>query len=717
MPVKFNRYNPLRLLNSVPFGITLMALIALYLAAGSGRQWLRSTGVDDLPVIRDWFDKTDLQFNDSWPLKTLMALLVANLVVVTWRKIPLTPPRYGVWCVHAGIITLVLGSATYYSQKLEGRVRLYTDPAAGPSSVTQYYDKDERALYVRTGQDLPAAFPLPTLPRFQQYDAADGTASGLARRGLTDLRPTLTVADRDGLPVQESVAEEVGVRGDLRVDVVGFYPYANIHTSFDTSDPASHVTGVELSMGDPQDPQSVSDWYVVASDPRFRSDSDHLMEVQHRDVDAAEADKVAEAAGQLFRLDVLLAGHPDATSTLYVQPGQNYPLGKSGYSLAVEGYNPAFPLFGTNETAPALTLMVTTPTQKFRRMVLNGKPGPSDFRLAAPGVPPMKMRSAKPLDPALQVAFALQDPYQLLPQDKQVRHTLMTPSGSKALIDVQVQATGTAAVHRFPSGSGDVLLAAPSQDEGGDASAMGTSDHPAIRVHLERHDHLDPQDSVVPVPPRQREEQADEDGLFQAVKLRVRLGSWSHEIVVPYTVSAADHLRQDPWRGGFVTLPGALAPLQFQLGNTRRPLPATLTLDQFKVVPFPGGQDTPEAFIQDYRSTVTMSGNDDSDSITEVASLNHPIYFNHGRWLFFQAAYDPNVPHTWTQLGIGNRPAVWVMESGCILIVIGLLYAFYLKPVIVRRMKDRALAAAVAAGRGPRARLAVVEEPAELVNT
>ncbi len=711
MPAKPFRYNPLRLLNSVPFGITLMALIALYLAAGSGRQWLRSTGVDQWPLVRDWFDKTDLEFFNAWPLKMLMALLVTNLVVVTWRKIPLTPPRYGVWCVHAGIITLVLGTATYYGNKLEGRVRIYAEPGAGPSSVTQYYDKDERALYVRTGTDLPAAFPLPNLPRFQQYDPTIGNVDSLRRRGLWDLKPTLTVANRDGEPVQESVAEEVGAKGDLRADVVGFYPYANVRTNFDESDPASTVTGVELSMGDPADPQSVSDWYVVASDPRFRSDSDHLMEVQHRDVDVAEAEKVAEAAGQLFRLDVLVAGTPEAEA-LYVRPGQTYPLGKTGYKLTVENYEPAFPMAVTHELVQALSLIVTTPTKQFRRMVLNGKPGASDFRLAAPGVPPAKMRSAKPLDDALKVTFALQDPYQLLPQEKKVRHTLLTPSGSKGLIDIQVQAPATAEVHRFPGGSGDVLLAAPSQDETGDASASGETDHPAIRVHLERHDHLDPQDTAVPVPPSQRESQSDEDGLYQVAKVRVRLGGWSREIVVPYTPSAADKLRQDPWRGGFVTLPGAVAPLQFQLGNTQRPLPATLTLDQFKVVPFPGGSDTPDAFIQDYRSTVTMSGNDDSDQITEVASLNHPIYFNGGRWLFFQAAYDPNVPHTWTQLGIGNRPATRVMESGCVLIVAGLLYAFYVKPIIVRRMKDRALAAA----RLPRLRPADAE-PAELVNS
>jgi hypothetical protein len=628
--------------------------------------------------------------------------------VVTWRKIPLTPPRYGVWCVHAGIITLVLGTATYYGNKVEGRVRIYTD-ASGPTSVDQFYDTDERSLYVRTGRDIPVGIPLPSLPRFQQYDVGLGNGDSLRRRHLWGIQPVVSADDEDGRPVQENVAEMVYGKGEMpkggmSIDVIGYYPYANVRTDFDSTDPASKVTGVELSMGDPADPQTMSDWYVVASDPRYRTDSDHMMETQHLDGDAEVAAKVAEAAGQLFRLDVTLSGQPEAGGpiTLYVRPGQTYPVGKTGYTLAFDRYDPAFPMFETHEPVAALTLLVTGPDgQRFRRMVLNGKPGQSDFRLAAPGVPPMRMRSAKPLDGgAFQAVFSLQDPYLLMPQDKSVKHTLLTPAGSKELVDVEVQYPATATVHHFPTGSGDVLLAAPSQDEmGAPADGSADADHPAIRVHLERHDHLDPQDSVVVVPPRQREEQADQDGLYQVVKLRIRLGDWSREVVVPYVPAAADRLRQDPWRGGFVTLPGAVAPLQFQLGSTRRPLPATLTLDSFKVIPFPGGSDTPEAFIQDYRSTVTMSGNDDADTLTEVASLNHPIYFDGGRWLFFQAAYDPNVPHTWTQLGIGNRPAVRVMVSGCIMIFGGLLYAFYVKPIIIRRMKQRALEAAAARAR------------------
>ena len=687
------RLNAFRLLNSVPFGIALMASIAVFMAVGSGRPWLRSAGLDQWPIFRDWFDKTDLEFFNAWPLKTLMALLVANLVVVTWRKIPLTPPRYGVWCIHAGIITLILGAAVHYSRKLEGRVMIFADPQAGPNTVENYYDKDERALYVRTGRDVPAMFPLPTLPRFQQYDDRDGTAGALRRRGgLTNLAPVLTVRDQHGNPVSENVAEQVNVKGDLRVDVVGFYPYAEVRTTFDTTDPASHTSGVELSMTDVNDPGLASDWYLVSSDPRFATDTRHAVDLQHVDGDAAVAAKLGEAAGQLFHIDVTTPGAKEPAS-MYVKLGDTVPIGKTGYTLAVLRYDPSWSMSGTRESVRALEMMVSAPTQRFRRMVLENKPVQTDFALDAAGAGPMGKRQMKPLDEGLKVAFRVEDPYRLLPSENSVKHTLVTPAGSKELVDVETGFDSPAVVRHFAEGTGEIVLPMPAE-EMADAAAEGG--HPAMHVKAERRDHLKAEDHVAPVPPNKRDENADENGDFQVAKLRLHLGDWSQELVVPFTQAAHDKLRQDPWRGGFVTLPGAVAPLQFTLGNTLRPLPTRLTLEAFKAEPYAGAPDTPSSMYENYRSTVTVGGADDSDTRTEVASLNNPIYFDGGRWLFFQASYDPNLPHQWTMLGIGNRPATRVMMVGCVMIVAGLLYAFYVKPVIIRRMKERAIASAAA---------------------
>lgn len=40
---------------------------------------------------------------------------------------------------------------------------------------------------------------------------------------------------------------------------------------------------------------------------------------------------------------------------------------------------------------------------------------------------------------------------------------------------------------------------------------------------------------------------------------------------------------------------------------------------------------------------------------------------------------------SWTILGVGNSRGIWPMTWGCVLIVLGTLYAFYVKPLILRR--------------------------------
>ncbi|HSV13230.1 MAG TPA: hypothetical protein VLI90_03175, partial [Tepidisphaeraceae bacterium] len=69
--------------------------------------------------------------------------------------------------------------------------------------------------------------------------------------------------------------------------------------------------------------------------------------------------------------------------------------------------------------------------------------------------------------------------------------------------------------------------------------------------------------------------------------------------------------------------------------------------------------------------------------------------------------------HHWTILGVGNRPGVRVMILGCCMIVAGVLYAFYAKPYIIRRMKANAIAKANAL----KAAKAAAPKPVELVNS
>jgi hypothetical protein len=62
-------------------------------------------------------------------------------------------------------------------------------------------------------------------------------------------------------------------------------------------------------------------------------------------------------------------------------------------------------------------------------------------------------------------------------------------------------------------------------------------------------------------------------------------------------------------------------------------------------------------------------------------------------WLLFQSQWDPE-DQAFTVLGVANRPGILTMTVGCVMITLGLIWAFYVKPVIINRRKAQALAAA-----------------------
>ena len=107
-------------------------------------------------------------------------------------------------------------------------------------------------------------------------------------------------------------------------------------------------------------------------------------------------------------------------------------------------------------------------------------------------------------------------------------------------------------------------------------------------------------------------------------------------------------------------------------------------LKSFDLVPYPGGLPTGNGLFRDFRSTLELT-DADGHTETDVASLNSPIYYQHGNWIFFQAGYDPD--GQLSTIGVGNRPGVLVMLTGCVMIVLGFSYVFYVKPIVIRCMK------------------------------
>ncbi|HWB54209.1 MAG TPA: hypothetical protein VG722_08450, partial [Tepidisphaeraceae bacterium] len=567
-----------------------------------------------------------------------------------YTRIPLTPPRYGVWMVHCGIILLILGVGVYYNQKIEGQIII---PIG--QTVTRFYDSEARMLYVRVnGQDI-CGHTLPGLPRFGTYTPELGNAGYLGDHGLSNLVPTYR-----GRPL----AEMLGLK-DLAIDIVGYYPYAQIVDEY-TDD--GNKKGIRFTISAPHMGITQTE-YLLCDDPNHSQTVIGSSEVRVIPFsDSNGLDGVAESAQHIHTLDVTLPGYHEKMS---VSPGNTYKLGNTGYSITFEGYDPNWPAMD-GQKVQLITLMVHRPGGDFRRQVIMGRDEPTDWKLNVPGAGPMGQRETQPLDNNLHITYKFSDPFNLSPSDQNVeRHTILTLANSNKFTDVCVAADHAPSVTQV-DGSGDLVM------------ALGAI---RMKVGVVMKDHLRVSEDVVPVPKGKRTQQGGQSGAFEVLLARVRSGNWSKTIPVPFTQFAEEP--QVNWTDGTVDLPGTNVELELQLSDQFRPLPAAITLDRFQLVHYPGGDDA--SLVQrDFKSYLTIEDLTNGQFTRGVAHMNHPVYYASGDWLFFQAAWDSN-GQRWSILGVGNRPGIWTMISGCALIFVGLMYAFYLKPVIIRRMKANAL--------------------------
>ncbi len=101
----------LDLFSSVWLGVWLLVALFVYMSIGSALYAVRQ--------MRP-FEMSEFEWFKWWPFTLLIALLCINLVVATLRRIPFNVMNLGVWMIHAGIITLSLGSVYYFSTKVEG---------------------------------------------------------------------------------------------------------------------------------------------------------------------------------------------------------------------------------------------------------------------------------------------------------------------------------------------------------------------------------------------------------------------------------------------------------------------------------------------------------------------------------------------------------------------------------------------------------------------
>lgn len=210
------------------------------------------------------------------------------------------------------------------------------------------------------------------------------------------------------------------------------------------------------------------------------------------------------------------------------------------------------------------------------------------------------------------------------------------------------------------------------------------------------------------VPPEQRQRDARE--LFAQVRFGVAEAdgaiarpTWAKYSPYPFE-SQQDALRRHPYDPVRYTLPDGRV-MEVIFSRQRLPLNAAVALDEFVLTSHIGGFTGETSSIRDYTSQLRFRDDDGSWTPAQSVSMNAPVEHK-GLW-FFQAQWDPpeqsrfegdimSLGRNYTVLGVGNREGVWIQLAGCVIAVIGMCYAFYVKPIIRRRQTERAKAEAEA---------------------
>lgn len=200
-----------------------------------------STTLRRLPA----FEMTEPEFYAWWPLKVLLFVFVLNMVVATIRRIEFRFANLGVLTVHTGIVLIALGSVYYTRSKHEGETLLRAGPPTATGAMTPgpaeriYYDAERVALHVRPEGGRWLQLPMAGVPRYNSYGLMVGTERS-ARTRFGEPDPNL---DDGGRTLDRAVAAPPASSpiGDLRFRLVGYCPYVQDQplTDWLEVDPAS----------------------------------------------------------------------------------------------------------------------------------------------------------------------------------------------------------------------------------------------------------------------------------------------------------------------------------------------------------------------------------------------------------------------------------------------------------------------------------------------
>jgi hypothetical protein len=184
-------------------------------------------------------EMSELEFYNWWPLRVILLMFVANMIIATLRRIEFNFKNIGVLTVHTGIVTIAIGSVYYNGLKREGDTILLAaqpnpadpkapKPAAGPA-VNAFYDATRVALFMSQKREWGSGDleqrVLSGVPRYNDYKLA-----AFQGRSILELsrrqRVWQTTKQESALDLAVPDSQSALIDPDIKFRVVGYASYA-----------------------------------------------------------------------------------------------------------------------------------------------------------------------------------------------------------------------------------------------------------------------------------------------------------------------------------------------------------------------------------------------------------------------------------------------------------------------------------------------------------
>lgn len=736
----------IRLLSSLKFGVTMLALVLTYACIMSA-----------LPQVRGALEVTEMQAFTHWLFATLVIILCLSVVVATLARIRFSVLNAGVLTVHTGLLLLCLGALWYFGGKVEGVIQLRSPrielvsvsgqartltallpeegrkwssfmPAFGGNvalEVVQAVHGDDGGLksatvQVQMGGNAPVkieladggamfkpvndrlALRLQTFPPERTFfdherpaiyvraPGANGKGAwksseiiGLPIHRERYLDEGYTLNDSDGRPVpSKRTTPAVNIGGvniptgwfepwrmpirvpssefPFDVEITGYVPYIADLDSIAADGGTELNPAITLRLAIPNSPEAAQR-SLFAFDPAGSIlSSSTPIEFRWANTPAERESLLASLAGP-DELSIEVK-NPPITKRIPITAKQVINIEGTTYKLTVQQMMPNWPLMSPgfeNAGSPAASIDVDSGEKKYNRTVIQRFP-----ELTQDIDDKGTRHKDAPYDANLVLRYRtcsggwlmfVGDP--TLATQKQIELGFFDPSGR---------------VERFTLPVGKTTR----------VTLPGTPLDVTVANFFEKSRHLD----LPVIEPLER--RRPNIGIRSASAIRIKMtgrdkyAGWSDE----------------EWRL-FSGYPGGEGrPIQvvmpdgqvYEVDYARlsHDLGAELTPGKLSVKFFPGKQSV-ESWHSDFYAKV------DGTNKFLPAEVYTNQTFRVGNWWLFQSGAS-NDHWSFTELGVGNRLGINPMLIGCILITVGCLYAFYVKPVLKRRKQMQALAAASA---------------------